>query len=85
MKHVILFAFLIAAPAIAGPGNQNTDEPRPHSEQRVIGKERTPVEKCIADCAATQVICTGQCQGNGQCFANCMKERDYCVSECSSR
>lgn len=84
MKHCILFALLIAAPAIAEQGNQGANGPRPASAQPVIGIERTPVEQCIADCAAKQKVCTGQCLGNGQCFANCMQARDDCVAQCPS-
>ena len=85
MKHLVLFALLIAAPVLAEQSDRNVNEPRPHSGQLMIASDRTPAEQCIADCAARQVVCTGQCVGNGQCFANCMKERDYCVAQCRSR
>ena len=85
MKASILFALLIAVPALAGPGNDDTKAIGARSGHLVIADDSARVEQCIADCAAAQRVCAEQCLGNGQCFANCMTERDYCVAQCRSR
>lgn len=40
------------------------------------------VGQCMADCAAEQGICMGQCQGDGQCINRCAEAHGRCVSRC---